>query len=283
MKLSSILFISLFLGATAAPRAATMYSTKLSFMGAGTFYGPGRLSDSVLFDAQINNIAFPSPLTFVTALGNNGGAQPNICGERETRQTPTGLLSDNVTKINENVDVCSFQITGKQILVAVVDGGLHHGEQIAVALSGGQMLMTMDFAMDLGIGPSGIIRMPFNGTTGEVEIPLSLQTQLHIPGGVDRAGSLKSGDKLRGRFGDFNHDGMLDGAIVVAGNIPLTSVFMPGAPYALIRYFETDIPYDGHLVGKLVGRHGEQGEPPRLTVLPPESTPASGELAGAHR
>lgn len=255
MKSLGIALLTTFLACATELPAATMYSTKLSYMGAGTFYGPGKVADSVLFDAQISNIAFPSPLTFITPLGNNGGALPNICAESETRKVPTGLLSDNITKINENVDVCSFQIKGKRILAAVIDGGLHHGEQIAVALSGGQMLMTMDFALDLGIGPAGIIKMPFNGTTGEVVVPQSLQTQLHIPGGIDRAGSLKSGDKLRGRFGDFNHDGMLDGAIVVVGNIPLTSVFMPGAPYALIRYFETDIPYDGHWIGKLPGAH----------------------------
>jgi hypothetical protein len=280
MTLRYLLFLSALLVATVSASAATMWSTKQSFMTAGTFYGPGRLADSTLFDATISNISFPSPLTFVTPLGNNGGAEPNLCGERELRQTPTGLLSDNLTKINENVDVCPFVITGKKILVAVVDGGGHQGEQIAVALSGGEMLMTMDFALDLGIGTPGIIRMPFNGTTGEVEIPLSLQTQLHIPGGVDRAGSLKSGAKIRGRFGDFNHDGMLDGAIVVAGNIPLTSVFMPGAPYALIRYFETDIPYDGHLI-KLPGEHGDKNEPPRLTVIPP--TPATAGVTPSGR
>jgi hypothetical protein len=278
-----MLFVAVLLAAAVSAPAATMYSTKLSFMGAGAFYGPGRLADSVLFDATISNISFPSPLTFVTPLGNNGGAEPNLCGERELRESPTGFLSDNITKINENVDVCSFEITGKKILVAVVDGGLHQGEQIAVALSGGDMLMTMDFALDLGIGPPGIIRMPFNGTTGEVVIPESLQTQLHIPGGVDRAGSLKSGDKIRGRFVDFNHDGMLDGAIVVAGNIPLTSVFMPGAPYALIRYFETDIPYDGHLMGKLPGVHTEENEPPRLTVIPPTTATAGGPPSSQDR
>jgi hypothetical protein len=74
-----------------------------------------------------------------------------------------------------------------------------------------------------------------------------------FPGGIDHAGSLKSGSKLHGRLGDFDGNGMLDGAIVVTGNMPLNSVFMPGSPYALIRYFDTDMPYDGELVGKLPG------------------------------
>jgi len=81
-------------------------------------------------------------------------------------------------------------------------------------------------------------------------------------------------------YGDFNHDGMLDGAIVVAGNLPLTSVFMPGAPYALIRYFETDIPYDGHMIGKLPGDHHGKTEPPRITIVSPPSDVATGMHAG---
>ena len=127
--------------------------------------------------------------------------------------------------------------------------------------------------------------MPFYGTTGEVTVPASLQTQLKLPGGMDRAGSLKAGTKLRGRLGDCNHDGMLDGAIVVAGNIPLTSVFMPGAPYALIRYFETNIPYTGHRIGKLPGnRPVSENEPPALTVVAPATAtlPSSGRAPQSH-
>jgi hypothetical protein len=276
MSLSAMLAGVLLFAFVTSAAAATMYSLNSGYMGAGTFYGPGRIKDSVLFNAQINHIAFPAPLAFVTPFENNGGVEPNICGERETRQHFTGMLSDNVTKINENVDVCAFQVANTHILAAIIDGGMHDGEQVAVALEGGEMVMTMDFALDMGIGAAGIIKMPFYGTTGEVTIPASLQTQLHLPGGVDRAGSLQAGARLHGRLGDFNHDGMLDGAIVVAGNIPLTSIFMPGAPYALIRYFETNIPYTGHLIGRLpVARDSGAAEPPALTVLAPAGTPAA--------
>jgi hypothetical protein len=72
----------------AAPAgAATMYSRKDSYKGAGTFYGPGKVPDSVLFDAQISNIGFSAPLNFVTPLSNNGAEQPNICGEQESGKT----------------------------------------------------------------------------------------------------------------------------------------------------------------------------------------------------
>jgi hypothetical protein len=222
--------------------------------GAGTFYGPGKVPDSVLFDAQISNIGFSAPLNFVTPLSNNGAEQPNICGEQESGKTPTGLLSDGVTRINENVDACAFDLNHARVLVAIIDGGMHQGQQVAVTTSKDgtpTMTMTMDFAIDMGIGKAGVIKIPFYGTTGEVVVPTSVQTAMGIGGGTDVAGSLKPGDKLHGRLGDYNHDGMLDGAIVVAGNIPITSIFMPGAPYALIRYFETDVPYDGVLIGKL--------------------------------
>jgi hypothetical protein len=229
-----------------------MYSTKDSFMGAGEFFGPGPLADSPIFDVVIRNIGFTAPNHYVTPFRNNGGAEPNVCAESELGRTPTGYLSDGVTAINENVDVCSFKLNGTGVFMGIIDGGLHEGQQVAVTLEGKNgptMIMTMDFAIDLGVGKAGIIRIPFYGTTGEVTVPYSLQTQMGFEGGMDRAGSLKPGAKLQGRIGDFNGDGLLDGAIVVAGNIPLDSIFMPGAPYALTRYFETDVPYSGITVG----------------------------------
>jgi len=231
-------------------QAATMFSNEDSFMAAGTFYGPGSVEDSPLFGVVIRNIAFPSSLNFITPFINNGSAEPNICGENEVRKEATGLLSDGVTRINENVDVCSFEINGMNILVAIIDGGPHEGEQLAVTMENGQIVMTMDTALDLGVGESGIIRLPFYGTTGSAVVPQSIQTQLGIEGGIDRAGSVPSGTELKGRLGDYNNNGILDGAIVVAGNIPIDSLLLPGAPYAFIRYFETDLKYDGETLLK---------------------------------
>ncbi|HEU5134143.1 MAG TPA: hypothetical protein VFU13_03265 [Steroidobacteraceae bacterium] len=260
--------------AAANAGAATMFSTQDSYMGPGTFYGPGRVQDVTIFDVQINHIVFPSPTTFVTPFTNNGAKEPNICGDREIRDKSTGVLSDGVTPLNENVNACAFKLKDMKILVGVVKSGAHQGEQISVVLDGGHMLMTMDFALDLGVGSGGIIKLPFYGTTGEVTVPKSLQSQMNIEGGIDQAGSLKPGDKIRGRLGDFNNDGMLDGAIVVAGNIPLSSIFMPGAPYALIRYFDTDVPYSGQVLGRLPGERQRGGsEPPKLTVVAPADDP----------
>jgi len=255
---ATVLASGLLVGGSAG--AFTVYSTTESFMGAGIFYGPGRLPDSVLFDVTIRNVAFTSAATFVTPFFNNGAKEPNVAGEIATSAKPDGYFSDGTTPINENADVGPFDLNGTPFLVGIGGGGAHQGEQISVLLDGHTMIMTMDIVFDMGIGPAGIVAAPFYGTTGEVTLPPSIQTQLGYEGGIDRAGSLKAGDKLRGRLGDFNNNGLLDGAIVVVGNMPLDSVFMPGAPYALIRYFETDMPYSGEWIGQLPGSAEQRQE-----------------------
>lgn len=247
--LLNVLLLSVLLNSSVF--AITVYSTKDSYQGAGLFYGPGPLKDIDLFDVVIRNIGFATPGYFITPFFNNGAAEPNILGELMLDDTPDGLFSDGIHKINENLDAAPFDLGGSQFLVGVAKSGAHAGQQISVLLNDELMIMTMDFIFDMGIGASGIIKMPFYGTTGEVTLPPSLQTQMGIEGGHDYAGSLKSGDKLKGRLGDFNKDGMMDGAIVVVGNMPMNSILLPGAPYALIRNFETDLPYNGELLGKL--------------------------------
>ena len=232
-------------------QSATMYSIKSQTFGTGTFYGPGAIEDTELFPVIIRNLSFSAPFTFITPMDNNGAEYPNICGEREIKEQATGTLSDGKTKLNENVDVCAFEINGLKILVGIIDGGPHHGGQVATLSSDGTMVMTMDTALDLGVGEAGIIRIPFYASTGRVTVPFSVQTQMGLPGGIDKAGSVPSGTVLQGRLGDYNHDGLLDGAIVLAGTIPIDSMLLPGAPYAFIRYFETDVPYDGDVYGAL--------------------------------
>ena len=254
--------------------AFTVFSTKVSYMGAGTFYGPGRLPVSPLFDVTIHNVAFSSATTFVTPFFNNGGQEPNVPGEVATSDKPDGYFSDGKTPINENAEVGPFELNGTKVLVGIGGGGAHNGEQISVLLDKHTMIMTMDIVFDMGIGAAGVVAAPFYGTTQEATLPKSIQTQMGIAGGTDKAGPLKSGDKIRGRLGDFNNNGLLDGAIVVTGNMPLTSVFMPGAPYALIRYFETDMPYTGVMAGKLTGTVAERQKKADSTNYPFPTTEA---------
>ncbi|WP_089725033.1 hypothetical protein [Candidatus Thiosymbion oneisti] len=142
--------------------AFTVYSTTESFMGAGTFYGPGRLPDSVLFDVRIRNVAFTTAATFVTPFFNNGAQEPNVEGEIATSSSPDGFFS---------ADVGPFELNGIPFLVGIGAGGAHQGEQISVLLDGHTMIMTMDIVFDMGIGPASIVAAPFYGTTGEVTLP----------------------------------------------------------------------------------------------------------------
>ena len=86
------LVAGLFLATGERGSASTMYSTKATYMGPGTFWGPGVIEETPIFDVIIPNIGFSSKLNFVTPFRNNGGAEPNICGEGEMGGTPRGTL-----------------------------------------------------------------------------------------------------------------------------------------------------------------------------------------------
>lgn len=261
--------------------AATMYSTRHSYMGPGTFWGPGSVEESQLFDLVIHNVGLSSRFSGVTPFQNNGADAPNICGERESGRPPSGLLSDGTTRLNEAFDACAFELGGQRVLVGAVDGGPHAGRQSLTILSDGTMIVALDFAFDFGEA-GGVTHVPLYGTTGEVSVPASLQTQAGLGGGVDRAGKQAAGTKLRGRLGDFDGDGMLDGALVFAGTLPLDSGFMPGAPYAFLRYFVTDMPYGGKTLGKLPRAGGDapresmRVEPPTAAARPHDATGTEG-------
>ena len=231
--------------------AATLWSNHTSYLGPGLFYGPGTFTaEQPLFEIQLNNLSFFTPVDFVTPYFNNGPSLPNHCGESAFRGPVDGRLSNGLA-FNENADMCLAVIAGTKILVGVIPGGPHKGQQYNVALDNGDIIMTMDLGLDLGIGEDGIIILPFFGTTGSLKVPYSLQT---IGGerGVDQAGIFASGTILSGRIGDFNGDGWIDGTLVAVGNMPLNSLLYPGQPYAMHRNFETNIPINGLLYGPRV-------------------------------
>jgi hypothetical protein len=202
---------------------------------------------SPLFPVIIHGMGFVSDVDFVTPFINHGRAGPVTIGERELGLTD-GKISDG-SLINENVDTGTFTVAGTRMLPVVArSDGKFGGSQAAVSLRGGDVVMAMDLTIDLGIGPRGIIKIPFYGTTGTVTVPGSLQTESGGKG-VDQAGKLASGTTIAGRVGDFNHDGYIDGTLVAVGVMPLTSPIYPGQPFAMIRNFATDIPVDGAVVG----------------------------------
>jgi hypothetical protein len=231
-------------------RAYTFWSTPTSFLGTGEFHGPGANPENErLFAMVIRNMMFQTAVDFVTPFSNNGSREPNICADASATAPPDGKLSDG-SLINENVNTCPAIIAGVKIVPAAVAGGRYQGEHVSVTLQNGDVVMAMDFAIDLGADGRSVTRFPFHGTTGEVTIPESLQTQMGGKG-VDQAGKYPSGTRLRGRIGDFNHDGWIDGTILATGVLPLDSSFHPGQPYLIIRTFETDIPLQGQLTGNV--------------------------------
>jgi hypothetical protein len=230
----------------------TLWSTKESFLGPGKFFGPGaNTADQELFEVVIRNMAFFTEVDFVTPFFNNGPAEPNISGEKAFSGPVDGKLS-NGSLINENVDLRVMTIAGARLLPAVIYDGPYRGQQLSVTFENGDVVMTMDLALDLGIGEKGVIKLAFYGTTGSVIVPDSLQTQSEGKG-IDQAGSLPSGTVITGRIGDFNHDGWIDGTLVAVGNLPLNSPIYPGQPYAMYRNFETNIPIEGALFGDMSG------------------------------
>lgn len=253
-RMAATLVLGLALPAPAST-ASTLYSTPDSYLGTGTFYGPGAyMQEDELFPVVIRDMIWVTEQDFMTPFVNNGGRPPNTSGEEQFQKDQPaatdpklrlvdGRLSNGL-RINENVDIGLARIAGVEVLFAVVDGGVYNGEQFAVTHDDGQIVMSMDLALDLGIGPKGVVRMPFTGTTGGVVVPFSEQTQAGGKG-VDQAGRFPSGTRLTGRVGDFNHDGRIDGTLVSALTLPLDSPLYPGQPFVIVRHFDTDIPIGG--------------------------------------
>lgn len=245
-------FVAAALSCAGAASAATLYSTPESYLGAGRFYGPGAyLEPQPLFPVVIRNMVWITEKDFVTPFVNNGAAEPNIMAEKGTRGVVDGKLSNGLL-INENADIYPAKVAGADVIIAVVDGGPHNGLQVSLTSDAGEVTMTMDLAMDLGVGEKGVVRLPFYGTTGSVTVPYSLQTQMGGKG-VDQAGEIPSGSVLTGRIGDFNNDGWIDGTLVATTTMPLSSSLYPGQPYVIVRHFETDIPIDGARYGDVKG------------------------------
>lgn len=232
---------------TPAAWAVTLWSVPGSYLGTGYFFGPGSyLTPTPLFPVMIRNMAFTADHNFITPFWNNGAGEPNVKSENDFPPVD-GLLSDG-TRINENADLGTFTLAGTRFMPAVGEGGEFMGEQRAMTEADGNVVMEMDLLLDLGIGPKGVIRIPFRGTTGTVTVPVPL-ANAQGAAGAEQAGSLKSGETLSGRIGDFNGDGFIDGTLVAAGVMPLTSPVYPGQPFAMSRNFETDIPIEGAVFG----------------------------------
>jgi hypothetical protein len=221
----------------------------------GHLYGPGPLEDRGLPPGELRNLVLDDAgplLKGEIAFANNGGDEPNVPGERLQGGIVDGLLCDG-TPINENVDVGYVELMNGnlKLLLAAVGGGPHDGV-VHFYLDGDRNWTILD---DIGIDPGfeiGVIKIhDFTWSTGPRLLPFSKQTTSGYPGGMDRAGSRASGEHIPGLLGDDDFDGRLDGVFNAIGSFPLSSAFLPGAPFAQTRRFESDIPVDASTAAAL--------------------------------
>lgn len=212
----------------------------------GHLYGPGPLADQETPAGALRGLELQTGarggLRGVIPLLNNGAAEPNLPGEALQGGTVDGRLCDG-TRINENIDVGFVELMNGRfkLLLAAIDGGPAQGAARFFLDEHGNWTIGDDIAIDPGFA-WGLVKLEnFRWSTGPRRLPRSTQTAEGHPGGVDQAGSRVSGDFIPGRLGDDDLDGRLDGLMNAVGSFPLSSVILPGAPFAQTRTFVSDI------------------------------------------
>lgn len=229
------------------PTGDQLYSFELI---GGHFYGPGPIvPDTALPDGRLRNIKFDIPSFSGYALFESDGHS---------------RLSDGKTRINRNIDAGRLMIGDGDhpVLLVAVDGGSNQGREYYRLNSNYELVWTVDLALDPGFA-DGIIRVDdFLLTTGVIPIQLSEQSEHGIPGGYDQAGSLRSGQYLAGRIGDYDQDGYMDGVVVASPRVPLSSNMLPGSPVGNQRGFKTDVPIAEHIACELTIRSISHFEEP---------------------
>jgi hypothetical protein len=237
---SGAALVGLLSGLQCAPAAAATI-----FLKAGNFYGPGLTGTHPFNNAEIRNITFTGPLQGVVPFLNNGPALPNVSAEIMLKAaiggTVDGMTSDGHL-INENVDTGLYLdltdpsngATAKMMVVS------EQPETFAPDAKGN---LTFNVHVVADPGRADLV-VPFDVTfsTGALQVPKSLRTQAGLQGGHDTAGPYAAGRVLVGRVGDFDHDGLLDGELVLAQTSPSNLVVAQGDPIAQRRPWISDIP-----------------------------------------
>jgi hypothetical protein len=233
---------------------------------AGNFYGPGNTGVHPFNNAEVRNLILTGPLNGVIPFFNNGAAAPNVSAEVLQGLVIDGRTSDG-RLINENVD------TGLHL--DLVDPASGEKANLMVVALGAEefgpdakfnLVFNTSVEADPGFA-AGIRPLQVAFTTGAARIPPSLKTRMGLPGGHDFAGPFQTGEVLIGRMGDFDHDGMLDGELVLAGNAPLDLVVGVGDPIAQRRPWVSDIPVPPGLAALFVVSGVVQNFPEPLTEV----------------
>jgi len=211
------------------------------FLKAGEFYGPGITGVHPFDNAYVSNLQFTGALQGVVPFFNNGANPPLVLAQELFGGPQTGFTSDG-RAINKNANTGLFLDltdpgTGESARMMVVSIAADEFGPDAL----GNLAFHAHVVADPGI-PSEVVPLEVLFTTGAVTIPTSLRSQMGLPGGHDTAGPLPAGAVLIGRIGDFDHDGFLDGELVVGQDSPLNLVVARGDPIAQRRPWISDIP-----------------------------------------
>jgi hypothetical protein len=212
-------------------------------IGKRTLYGPGPFPDQTLGVGHVGSMNFHEFMRATVPAFNNGPAEPNVSGEAAQGSPVDGKMSDG-TLINENIEMGNAVIINGQfnLILGAVFGGPSKGASNFFLDEAYNWTIRDDIAMDPGF-PEGVVKInEFTFSTGPRPVPLSIQTQRKFPGGVDRVGTLLSGEFVVGRLGDDDSDGYVDGVFFAMGQLPLTSPFLPGAPFVQRMEFTSTIP-----------------------------------------
>jgi hypothetical protein len=212
-------------------------------IGKRTLYGPGPFPDQTLGVGHVASMNFHEFMRATVSAFNNGPAEPNVSGEAAQGSLVDGKMSDG-TLINENIEMGNAVIINGQfnLILAAVFGGPSKGASNFFLDDAYNWTIRDDIAMDPGF-PEGVVKInEFTFSTGPRPVPLSIQTQRKFPGGVDRVGTLASGEIVVGRLGDDDFDGHVDGVFFAMGQLPLTSPFLPGAPFVQRMEFTSTVP-----------------------------------------
>jgi hypothetical protein len=222
--------------------AYSLWSTHDSSTDTGDIY---LAHDSArLGELRVHGLLLVGPSDWVVPFNNNGSRAPNVCVTR------AGAADSPGARVNENVDSCPTALRTGELSIQVVEGGRHQGNQVTTISPTGEVAMSADVLLRFADLPA--IRTSFYATSGVTKVPPELRAQAEevarrLPWMAADAG------ELRGRIGDFNGNGWVDGTLVAVGTLPAGAAAKAGTQYLLIRHFETDLPVAGVLSGNVKG------------------------------
>lgn len=230
------------LGACAVQDAAaySLWSTNDAREGTGELHLPRE--SAKLGELRVRNLLLVGPAAWVIPFNNDGAASSTACAAAEVPADSQAL------RINENVVSCPAVLRDGEFSILVVDGGRHQGNGVATLGPGGEIAISADVVLRFAGQPA--VRASFYATSGETDVPPQLHAQADEV--ARRVPWMAAGrGKLRGRLGDFDDNGWVDGTIIAIGTLPGGAGGSAAKQYLLIRHFETDLPVAGVLSGNV--------------------------------